>query len=112
MSDPHNCLGLGDLGDEQPDQPSVPVPSPSPSVAPAVPVESGSAAVPLRGGRFEFGIAAESALSMLKVRGTDREALRRAIESDAGVARAMNFHVPSPLSLLRRAAKAQRRVRK
>jgi hypothetical protein len=71
--------------------------------------DQGSVPLPLHGGRFVFGTAASMALSLLGVRGDEREALRRAVESDARLERVLARRPPSPAALLRRAARPARR---
>lgn len=107
MNDSRNGIGggfgLGDFGDGEPGQPE-PICSRS-APPPSTLVEAGSSAVPLRSGRFDFGSAALMILSSLRIRESDRELLRRGVESDSRLERSLSSRAPSPAAILRKAAK-------
>lgn len=71
----------------------------------------GTPALPLAGSRFDFGSAASMVLSILRIRDDERESLRRAIESDAKLARLLTRRPQSPTAMLRRAARRAVRAR-
>lgn len=123
MGDTEIIMGLGDQGEGQHDQPSVPASTASTASPPPVdPVwaesrrqvldaGNGSAVLPMRSGRFDFGSGALMMLSSLRIRLEDRELLRRALESDSGLERALSRRPPSAAAMFRRATKRAPKVR-
>jgi len=103
------ALGSGLSAAAAPVQPesTAPLAPPAPPAAPAPTVlaEVGSPVVPFHGARFEFGSAASVTLGMLRIRGDEREALRRAVEIDAKLERALSRKPPSPRAVMMRAVR-------